>query len=334
MSPGRRYCLITPCRDEQRFARRTLDSVAAQTVPPALWVVVDDGSSDATPQILAEYAAKLPYLRVVRRADRGYRKLGGGVIDAFYDGYAQIDPTQFDYLCKLDLDLDLPPDYFENVIRRMEQDPRLGTCSGKPYYRTGRGRKVKETCGDENSVGMAKFYRTECFHQIGGFVRELMWDGIDCHRCRMLGWVAASYDDPKLQFEHLRPMGTSHRSWWAGRVRHGVGQYYMGTILPYLLASAAYRMTRPPAVLGGVAMLWGYFKSLLARKPRYNDPEFRRFLRGYQWRCLLGGKRWATWTVNQRQARLWNPEGSGRTGANAAGAAHPPNLSTAPAPTA
>ena len=92
---GRRYVLITPCRDEARFARRTLDSVAAQTVPPALWVIVDDGSKDETPQILAEYEAKLPYLRVIRRKDRGFRHLGGGVMDAFYEGYHTIDPSEF-----------------------------------------------------------------------------------------------------------------------------------------------------------------------------------------------------------------------------------------------
>src|SRR5437868_7800658 len=102
----RRYCIITPCRDEARHARRTLESVAAQTVPPALWIIVDDGSSDETPAILAEYAARLPYLRVIRREDRGYRKLGGGVIDAFYEGYQTIDPDAFDYVCKMDLDLD------------------------------------------------------------------------------------------------------------------------------------------------------------------------------------------------------------------------------------
>src|SRR5688500_20322837 len=83
---GRRYCLITPCRDEARYARRTLDSVAAQTVPPALWVIVDDGSSDETPAILDEYAKRLPYVRVIRREDRGYRKRGGGGIDAVHAG--------------------------------------------------------------------------------------------------------------------------------------------------------------------------------------------------------------------------------------------------------
>ena len=301
---GRSYLLVTPCRDEAKYARRTLDSVTGQTVLPALWVIVDDGSKDETPQILREYADRFPWIRIVTRVDRGDRKLGGGVIDAFYAGYDVIDPDEFDYVCKLDLDLDLPHGYFERLMQRMEEDLRIGTASGKPYYVRDE-RNVMEVCGDENSVGMVKFYRTECFKQIGGFVRELMWDGIDCHRCRMLGWIAVSWDDASLNFEHLRPMGTSHKNWWTGRVRHGVGQHYMGTGISYLLASALFRIGHPPVVLGSTAMLWGYFRSMLARKPRYGDAEFRRFVRRYQWRCLLHGKNRATQEVNRRQASQW-----------------------------
>ena len=108
-SVGRRYCLITPCRDEAAFARRTLDSVAKQTVAPALWVVVDDGSKDDTPAIVEEYAARLPYIRLLRRVDRGHRKVGAGVIEAFNEGLASIDLRDFDYICKFDMDLELPP---------------------------------------------------------------------------------------------------------------------------------------------------------------------------------------------------------------------------------
>src|SRR5690349_9918627 len=120
MQVARRYVLLSPCRDEAALMRRTLDSVAAQTAPPALWVVIDDGSTDDTPRILEEYAARLPYLRVVRRADRGRRAVGPGVIEAFYAGLESIDLGDFDYLCKLDLDLDLPPRYFERLMERME----------------------------------------------------------------------------------------------------------------------------------------------------------------------------------------------------------------------
>lgn len=313
------YCLITPCRDEARYGRRTLDSVVHQSVLPALWVIVDDGSSDATPQLLAEYAARYPFIRVVTRPDRGDRKLGGGVIDAFYTGYSTIDPAAFDFICKLDLDLVLPPCYFEFLMARMEADLRIGTCSGKPYFPaegndaavqlplTDNSGFVSEMIGDENSAGMAKFYRTRCFQQIGGFTRELMWDGIDGHRCRQLGWVAASWDDSDLRFIHLRPMGTSHRNWWTGRQRHGFGQYFMGTSPVYLLASAVYRMTRPPRVVGGLAMLYGYFKSMAARNPRYGDAEFRQFLRSYQWSCLVRGKGRATAQLNEEQRKVWDP---------------------------
>jgi glycosyltransferase involved in cell wall biosynthesis len=303
---SRRYCLITPCRNEAKYARRTLDSVTGQSAPPTLWLIVDDGSSDETPAILAEYAAKFPYIKIIPRKDRGFRQLGAGVIDAFYQGYETINPADFDYVCKLDLDLDLPPKYFETLMDRMEREPRLGTASGKPYFiQSTTGKKVMETCGDENSVGMVKFYRTECFTQIGGFVRQLMWDGIDCHRCRMLGWIAVSWDDDALNFEHLRPMGTSDKSWWTGRVRHGVGQYFMGTGICFILASAAYRVVRPPVLIGSIAILWGYFKSLLTRKPRYGDKQFRKFLSRYQWSCMFRGKHATTTALNARQAGIW-----------------------------
>lgn len=305
-SAGRRYCLITPCRDEQEFAEVTLSSVAAQTEPPSLWIVVDDGSKDRTPEILRQWQQKLPYLRIVTRADRGERRLGGGVIDAFYDGYAAIDPHEFDYICKFDLDLQLPPTYFADVMNAMQADGRLAVFSGKPYFRRG-NRMTSEMCGDENAVGMIKFYRVAAFEQIGGFVRELMWDGIDGHRCRMLGWRAQSRDDPQLRFTHLRPMGTSHKSWWTGRVRHGRGQYFMGTGPVYMLASAVYRMSRPPRVIGGIAMLWGYVGSALRGARRYENREFRHFLRRYHWRCLLMGKKRATRRVEAEQASVFHP---------------------------
>jgi glycosyltransferase involved in cell wall biosynthesis len=303
---SRRYCLISPCRDEAAFARRTLESVLAQSELPALWVIVDDGSSDDTPAILAEYARRHAFIRVVRRNDRGDRKLGGGVIDAFYAGLDTVDLDEFDYLCKLDLDLELPPRYFALLMDRMEAAPRLGNCSGKPWFLR-RGRLISERLGDENAAGASKLYRTRCFREIGGFVRELMWDGIDGHRCRQRGWIAVSWDDPELRFLHLRPMGSSHKSWWSGRARHGIGQYFMGTGPLYMLLSALYRMTRPPRILGGLAMLVGYLQSWLRRAPRYDAPGFRRFLRRYQWACLLLGKRRATLRLNRHRASAWDP---------------------------
>jgi biofilm PGA synthesis N-glycosyltransferase PgaC len=286
--------------------RRTLDSVAAQSVPPALWVVIDDGSTDDTAAILESYRSRIPYLRVVRRPNRGIRSVGPGVIEAFYTGLETVALEEFDYLCKLDLDLDLPPRYFELLMERMEADPRLGTTSGKPYFiASGSGKTVPEVCGDEMSVGMTKFYRVRCFREIGGFVRQVMWDGIDCHRCRMLGWVAESVDDESLRFIHLRPMGSSQKGIWTGRIRSGYGQYFMGTAPVFLLASAIFRLPKHPVLAGSVAMIWGYVSSALRGIPRYDDLEFRRFLRSYQYSCLLVGKRRATRRFNVAQAAVW-----------------------------
>ena len=311
---SRHYLLITPCRDEAEYLQRTIDSVAAQSVPPAKWIVVDDGSTDGTTDILAEAAARHPFIEVVRREDRGRRSVGPGVVDAFYAGLEHADLDEFDYVCKFDGDLEMPPRYFEIMMERMEAEPKLGTCSGKPYFEDERtGRLVSEKCGDEMSVGMVKFYRVECFRRIEGFVREVMWDGIDCHRCRMLGWLASSWDEPEIRFIHLRPMGSSDRGILEGRMRHGYGQYFMGTALPYMTASSLYRMTRPPLIVGGAAMWLGYLRSMARRAPRYEDMEFRRFLRRYQTRSLLVGKRRATLEIHESIKRQARPTTTGAT---------------------
>lgn len=289
MKAGNRYLLISPCRDESAYMRQTLDSVIGQTLRPAKWVIVDDGSTDETPKILAEYRAKHDWIEIVTRRDRGRRAVGPGVIEAFYAGLETVRLDDYDYLCKLDLDLRLPRRYFEILIDRMTAEPRIATCSGKAYIEKN-GRLINERHGDDTSLGMTKFYRISCFEAIGGFVQEVMWDGIDCHQCRMRGWIACSWDEPELRFVHLRPMGSSQQSIYAGRMRHGHGQYFMGSGFLYMAASTLYRITEKPYVIGSLAMLWGWVRSAIGRKPRYQDAAFRRFLRRYQWRALWVGK--------------------------------------------
>jgi len=299
------YLLISPCRNEAEYMRKTLESVVSQSVPPARWVIVDDGSTDETPEVLADYASRYPFIKIVTRKDRGRRSVGPGVIDAFYSGFETIELGEFDFLCKLDLDLILPQTYFEILMERMQENPRIGTCSGKLYY-SAAGRFISERCGDENSIGPAKFYRRECFEEIGGFVHEVMWDGIDGHRCRQLGWIAISWDEPDLRVTHLRPMGSSQQSIITGRLRHGYGQYFMGTSLPYMMASATYRTMRPPYLIGGLCMLWGYIRSRWQGLQQYEDKELSKFIRQYQWRCLFRGKARATDELNRARAKYWS----------------------------
>lgn len=301
------YVLISPCRNEQDYMRRTLDSVAAQSVRPTLWVIVDDGSSDATPEILAEYAAAHPWIRVVAKPDRGKRAVGPGVIEAFYYGLERAEPEfgAAEFLCKLDLDLDLPPRYFETLMARMAEEPRLGSCSGKPWFRNAAGRWISEKCGDEMSVGMTKFYRKTCFEQIGGFVQEVMWDAIDCHRSRQLGWTVRSWDGEDLRFEHLRPMGSSQSGVLTGRARHGFGQWYMGSDFLYFTATCVFRMAHPPYVIGGLATWWGYVRAWIAGAPQHGDEELKAFIRAYQRRAFVAGKARAVAEIDAAQKAVW-----------------------------
>ena len=132
-----------------------------------------------------------------------------------------------------------------------------------------------------------------------------MWDGIDCHKCRQLGWIAVSWDEPELQFIHLRPMGSSQQGIFTGRMRHGFGQYFMGTGLLYMTASSVFRMIHPPYFIGGLAMLWGYIKSFIQGQPRFGDVKLVKFIQQYQRQCLMKGKSVATENLNAIQEAVW-----------------------------
>ena len=264
--------------------------MAAQTVTPAKWVIVDDGSTDRTPELLRAAADKYPFIQIHTRGDRGGRVVGAGVIDAFNAGLATVDLDDFDYVCKLDADLEMPPRYFERILEEMERTPRLGNLSGKVYLRLDDGRLVLERMGDENAIGAAKFYRRECFREIGGFVCEAGWDGIDGHMCRLLGWIARSVDEEELRIVHRRLMGSSHVGIWHGRKRWGRSKWFMGSAFYYIVAVSIYRLVERPFVVGGLGIFWGYVSAMLRGVERYEFPGFRAALRRFELFSLLRGK--------------------------------------------
>lgn len=283
-----RIVVISPVKDEAQYLQRTINSMLAQTLKPVLWIIVNDGSSDATGAIADEAAASHEWIQVVHRPQQRQRRVGPGVIDAFYDGLSRAESEDYEYLCKLDGDLEFQPRYFETLIERFENNPRLGTASGKCSLVIN-GKLVEERSGDEFSAGPAKLYRRQCFEEIGGFVHEVMWDGIDCHRCRMCGWEAMSFPDAELRILHLRQMGSSHRSVFHGRLRWGRGQYFMGTHPLYVAGIGAYRMLERPWILGGLCIVAGYCLSWIQRRPRFSHPGFRQHLHRWQLNRLTGG---------------------------------------------
>jgi len=297
---GTKYIVISPVRDEATYLQRTIDSMVAQTIRPTLWIIVDDGSSDATPEIVSHAARQHDWIQLHRRLDRGQRQVGRGVVEAFYEGLSLVRLDDYDYLCKLDGDLELPPDYFKRLISLCHQNARLGTVSGKVYLRRRNGSLVSERVGDDMSIGAAKFYRVSCFKDIGGFVRFPSWDGIDCHLCRMHGWMACSIDEPELRVIHLRQMGTSQKGIWTGRKRWGWGKYFMGSHPLFMLAVCVYRMAERPWIVGGLGIAAGYLSAMVGRHVRFEHAGYRRFLRRYEFSCLLLGKRKALRNLHDR----------------------------------
>jgi biofilm PGA synthesis N-glycosyltransferase PgaC len=276
--------VVSACRDEAATLQQTIDCMSVQTHPPEQWVIVDDGSTDRTPEILAAAARKIPWLRVVRRADRGFRKLGGGVIAAFYAGLEAVD-VDYDFIAKMDVDLEFSPRYLERILENFDDDSELAAASGKVYRREG-DRLIEEFMIDEMVAGQFKLYRREAFERIGGFVREVMWDGIDFHRARMEGYRTASLPDPELRILHLRLMGSSEGNVIRGRIRWGRGQWFMGSALPYMVASGLFRMRERPYVIGGLFIIAGYLLAAIRREPRYPDRVFQRELRRWQYSRL------------------------------------------------
>lgn len=278
---GRSYVLIMPSRNEEDYIQNTIDCITRQTILPTEFIVVNDGSSDNTGPIAQAAADQFPWIHVVHREDRGMRKVGGGVIDTFYSGFEALKTQDYDYLCKIDGDMTFQDDYFEKLLKKFEEDPKLGGASGKPWNPVG-DTLVPEGMIDEMVAGQVNFWRRKCWEDIGGFVREVMWDGITFHRSRMFGWKTRSFRDEDLKLIHHRLMGSSQKSIYHGRRRWGRGQWFMGTHPLYIIASGVFRMRERPYILGGLNIILGYFLAWITGVKRYDDPKFRKCLHKWQ----------------------------------------------------
>ena len=286
-----RYIIISPVRDEEAYLTATIASITAQTRCPEEYILVDDGSTDRTAAIILEAAQKYPFIRYVKRENRGERKVGPGVVEAFYEGYAAVTTASYDFICKMDGDLTLGPTYFETLFEQFDQDPYLGAASGKLFLDMGDGQRVEERITDESVLGGVLCLSRSCFDAIGGFTRQVMWDGITFHRCRMAGYRTRSFRDERLVITDHRIMGSSHKSIFHGRLRWGWGQYFMGTHPLYILVVGLYRMIERPYISGGILIVSGYIKGWVTHTPQYNHPGFRASLHAWQLERLKLGRR-------------------------------------------
>lgn len=279
-----RYAIITPVRDEERYIEATVESVCRQTTRPAQWVIVDDGSADRTGDILDRYAAQYPWIQVVHRTNRGFRKSGGGVIEAFYGGYNVLECKDWEFIVKLDGDLSFAPDYFEKCFEYFRRDLQLGIGGGEIHHDVA-GQLKLEANPRFHVRGATKIYRRACWEAIGGLWPAPGWDTIDEVKANMLGWK--TYAFPDLPLIHHRFTG-SEEGLLRDRVKHGVACYISGYHPLYVAASCLSRVAQKPYVIGSLGILYGFLKAHVTRTARLEDRSYIAYIRGQQLRRLCG----------------------------------------------
>ena len=221
-----KYVVITPVRNEADHVPKTIDSMVCQTILPDQWIVVDDGSTDMTPLILEEASKAHPWIHLIRRSDRGFRKPGGGVIEAFYEGYSAIKENDWDFLVKLDGDLAFETSYFQECFGRFASKPNLGIAGGAIYVVKNGCEKI-DSQGDPpfHVRGATKIYRRACWEQISPLVRAPGWDTIDEVRANYYGWATQTFNELKLV--QLKATGVSD-GLWRNWFKNGVANYTTG----------------------------------------------------------------------------------------------------------
>jgi biofilm PGA synthesis N-glycosyltransferase PgaC len=279
------YVVITPVRNEQENLRQTIQSMVKQMLPPATWVIVDDGSSDATGQIADEASAKYTWVRVIHRKDRGFRKPGSGVMEAFGEGYRLIESEPWDFIVKLDGDLSFKSDFFSSALERFSEDSRLGIGGGTICVKDG-NQLVPEWTGDPpfHVRGATKIYRSECWRQIGSLYPVPGWDTLDEIKANMLGWRTYSFADLKLL--HYRHAGQADGA-WANWVKNGRANYISGYHPIFMLVKCARRVFRKPWGIGAAGLMFGFVSGYLERLQRIDDAELIDYLRREQIKRLL-----------------------------------------------
>ncbi|MDQ3776798.1 MAG: glycosyltransferase [Pseudomonadota bacterium] len=284
MNPPR-YIVITPARDEEGNIGHTIRSMVGQTRPPALWVIVNDGSTDQTANIIDVAAQEHSWILPVHRADRRFRQPGGGVVEAFYDGYCRIPAEPWDFLVKLDADLSFDTDYFERCLQKFADDPKLGIGGGLICQQVD-GNLVCESPGDPSFHvrGATKIYRHDCWAEIGGLLRAPGWDTIDELTANMLGWTTRTFKDVPLK--HHRYTGSADGT-WKNYVKFGLANYITGYHPLFMALKCLKRCGHKPYLVGAVGLWWGFCRGYLKRVTRVDDAELIRYVRRQQFNKIV-----------------------------------------------
>jgi len=260
-----KYLVISPVKDEERYVEHTLRSMAAQTIKPVRWIIVDDGSNDHTPDLILNYQKNLDFIQLVTRPKGRPRQPGSAVIQAFNLGLEAAREFDYDFIVKLDCDLSFDAFYFEKLLQKFQMDPMLGIASGI-YMEAADGKAWTEIAMPSyHAAGASKVVRRKCFHDICGFVAARGWDTVDEIRAMARGWRTGHFGELKMKHWKLEgkgigPLRTS--------LMHGEIYYLTGGSKWFFALKVFHRLTRHPVLMGGVALAWGYTRAWFNQKKR------------------------------------------------------------------
>ncbi len=283
-----RYVLITAAYNEERFIGRTLESVVTQTVLPLKWVIVSDGSTDGTDQLVKDYAVRHEFITLVRK-ERDSQRNDGSKGLAIIMGVESLGDLDYDFIGALDADVSFDPDYYARVLAAFEESPGLGVAGGQRFDDCG-GVYKPVLMYPGSAGGPTQFFRRSCYEAIGGYL-HLPKGGLDAIAevmARMRGWEVRTIDG--AEFQHHRRTGTERGSLLASRYRQGIMEYSLGNHPLFEFAKCLYRMIEPPFVIGGVVRFLGYCHAALRGDNRAVSPDVVAFLRREQLKRLGLGR--------------------------------------------
>jgi glycosyltransferase involved in cell wall biosynthesis len=275
-----KYVLITPAHNEEAFIEKTLASVVAQTLLPERWVIVDDGSTDRTAEIVQGYAKQFRWIELIQRPQRQDRNFAGKA-HAFNAGFKRVRSFQFEVIGNLDADISFERDYFEFLLSKFAEFPQLGVA-GTAMREASYDAVEDSFYHDSDVFGACQLFRHACFEEVGGYT-PIKWGGLDwiaVRTARLKGWQTKSFCD-KL-FYHHRPMGATDTNILKARFDYGRKDYFLGNHPLWQVFRVSFQMMKRPYVVGGLLLLSGYFYSFASRVKRPVEAELLKFHRKEQ----------------------------------------------------
>jgi glycosyltransferase involved in cell wall biosynthesis len=277
------YVLITPARNEEAFIERTVQSVISQTILPKKWIIVSDGSTDRTDEIVNQYLSANPWIELLRMPEHRDRNFAAKV-HCFNAGYQKLKDEQYDIIGNLDADITFNEDYLEFLLNKFIENPKLGVA-GTPFVEGTTHYDYRFT-NIEHVSGACQLFRRECFQEIGGYI-PIKGGGIDwtaVTTARMKGWKTRTFTE-KTCFHH-RKIGTGNSSFFMARFKDGKKDYSFGNHPLWQLFRTFYQMTKKPYIVGASFIYAGYLSGYLNKADRIVSPELMKFYRSEQMQRL------------------------------------------------